>query len=278
MANESKKPVLVVVGVGGMGQAIARRLGAGKAVMVADFNETTLNSVVTDLAGDGYQVTGQVVDVSDPASVDALVAAAQELGPITQLAHTAGLSPVQAPGAAIVAVDLVGVALVLDRFGKVMHPGGAGVVIASMAAQMSTVRPDRLTPEQEAELATTPAEELAGLPIVETMRADGATAYGFAKRANQVRVEAQAKVWGERGARVNSISPGIIATPMGQQELAGESGALMRGMIEGSGTGRIGTPQDIAAAADFLLGPDASFITGTDLLVDGGVVASVRRR
>ncbi|MCL2653224.1 MAG: SDR family oxidoreductase [Propionibacteriaceae bacterium] len=272
MASQDK-PVLVVVGVGGMGQSIARRLGTGKTVLLADFNEDTLNGVVNTLKGDGFDVHAQVVDVSKPESLAALASAAAGLGPVMQVAHTAGLSPTQAPVGAILAVDLVGVAQSLDAFGEVIAQGGAGVVIASMAGQ--TAQP--LTPEQERALASTPTGELAGLDFAsEPAVADPGQAYGLAKRANQLRVQAASVAWGKRGARINSISPGIISTPMGQQELAGRSGGFMRAMIGASGTGRIGTPEDIAAAAAFLLSPEATFITGTDLLVDGGVIAALR--
>lgn len=271
MSATATKPVLAVVGVGGMGQAIVRRLGSGKTVLIADFNPTTLDSVATTLAGDGFDVHSQIVDVSKAESVAALAAAAAELGPVMQVAHTAGLSPTQASAGAIMAVDLMGVALSLDAFAGVVAPGGAGLVIASMAGQ--TAPP--LAPEQEHALASTPAAELAALPFVAAVTDPGA-AYGVAKRANQLRIQAVSGAWGARGARINSISPGIISTPMGQQELAGESGGFMRAMIAASGTGRIGTPEDIAAAAAFLLGPDATFISGTDLLVDGGVIAALR--
>jgi len=267
------RPVLVVIGVGGMGRSIARRLGPGKTLLLADFDADSLGATTAALRGDGFDVHARVVDVSDAASVAALAQAADDLGPVVQVAHTAGLSPVQAPVDAILAVDLLGVALVLDAFGEVIAPSGAGVVIASMAGQMS--RP--LDAEQEAALALTPAEELLALPfLVGDAVPDPGTAYGVAKRGNQVRVAAASTAWGAKGARINTISPGIIATPMGQAELAGAAGDSMRAMVEASGTGRLGTPEDITAAAAFLLGPEAGFVTGSDLLVDGGVVAAVR--
>ncbi len=269
-----ERSVIVVVGVGGMGEIIARRQGSGRHVVVADFNAETLDRVAERLRGDGFEVTAQQVDVADAASVRALADAAAALGPVTQVAHTAGLSPVQAPTDAILKVDLLGVAHSLDAFGRVIAAGGAGVVIASMAGTMAA---GRLPAELEAALALTPADQLSGLPFLQPDAVgDPGAAYGLAKRANQLRVQAASLAWGARGARVNSISPGVIATPMGQQELGGRSGAIMRLMVEGSATGRLGTPNDIAAAAAFLLGPEASFITGTDLLVDGGVVAALR--
>jgi NAD(P)-dependent dehydrogenase (short-subunit alcohol dehydrogenase family) len=272
LVETSSKPVLVVVGVGGMGKTIARRVGSGKTVLLADFNESTLNAAADELRGDGFTVQTQAVDVSNVSSVQALAAAAADLGPVTQLAHTAGLSPVQASAGAIIAVDLIGVAVALDAFADVIAPGGAGVVIASMAGQMAQV-----SFEQEQALAQTSADELSSLPFLAADSfTSGTDAYGMAKRGNQVRMHGASVAWGARGARINTISPGIISTPMGQQELAGSSGEMMRGMINGSGTKRLGTPDDIAAAAAFLLGTDATFITGTDLLVDGGVVAAIR--
>ncbi|WP_233201731.1 SDR family oxidoreductase [Cryobacterium sp. Y11] len=193
---------------------------------------------------------------------------ASALGSVVQVIHTAGLSPVQASVAAIVAVDLVGVANMLELFGAVIAPGGAGLVISSMAGHGV-----ELSAEDEDALATLSAAELSALPVIQGLTEPG-MAYGIAKRGNQVRVQAASVEWGRRGARVNSISPGVISTPMGQQELNGEHGDIMRAMIESSGTGRIGTPTDIADASAFLLGPTASFITGTDLLVDGGVVGA----
>lgn len=263
--------VLVIIGMGGMGQAVLRRLGAGRKVLLADFNEQLLEASVAEAVGDGYDVGSLQVDVSSRQSVQALAATARELGDVAAVVHTAGLSPVQAPVEAIWKVDLYGVAVVLEEFEKVIAPGGAGVVIASMAGYLGGAG---IPADDVASLAAAPADDLLLIPFVAGID-DPGYAYSVAKRANQVRVQSASLRWGARGARVNSISPGVISTPMGRQELSGGSGAQMRAMIEGSGTGRLGTPADIANAAAFLLGPDAGFITGTDLLVDGGVVAAV---
>lgn len=262
----------VIIGVGGMGEAIARRVGSGRDVLLADSNPAALDRIATALSDDGYSVTTQRVDVSDRDSVRELAGRAGSLGSVAHVAHTAGLSPEQADVAAVLDVDLIGVANSLDEFGAVIAPGGSGVVISSMAGWLVA---GRMTAEEETALALTPTAELLSLPMMRGLSDSGA-AYGIAKRANQLRVSAASPIWGRRGGRINSISPGVISTPMGQQELSGESGEAMRAMIDGSGTGRIGTPSDIAAAAAFLLGPEASFITGADLLVDGGVVGSVR--
>ena len=262
--------VVVVIGAGGMGEAIARRQGPGKNLIIADFNEELLAQRVAGLQADGFEVSSKRVDVSSGESVRELAEEVAKAGSVEQVIHTAGLSPAQASVAAIVSVDLLGVALVLDEFASVIADGGAGVVISSMAGQMY----GQLTPEQEFALATTDTDALLDLPFVLALTDPGA-AYGLAKRANQLRVRSASRFWGKRGGRVNSVSPGVISTPMGQLELEGPSGVFMRAMIDGSGTGRIGTPSDISNAVSFLLSPEASFITGTDLLVDGGVVGSI---
>jgi NAD(P)-dependent dehydrogenase (short-subunit alcohol dehydrogenase family) len=263
--------VVVVTGIGGMGLAIARRLGSGSTLVLADVNDDALRSVADELRAEGHQVVERVTDVSDVTSVGALAAEAANLGRVEVLVHTAGVSPVQAPVEAVLRVDLLGTALMLDAFAPVIAPGGAAVFIASMAGTMAPHQPDL-----EMRLATTPTADLLDLPELSAdVIPDPGTAYMMAKRANQVRVRAAALVWGHRQARVNSISPGVISTPMGNVELSGPSGEFMRAMVNGSPTGRLGTPHDIASAVEFLVGPQSSFITGTDLLVDGGVVAAV---
>lgn len=267
------RDVAVVIGIGGMGRAIAGRIGSGRSILLADFDEAALAAVAGQLRDAGHLVTARVVDVADQDSVRSLADAAAALGPVTHLAHTAGLSPTQATAERILRVDLAGVAYVLDEFARVIAPGGAGVVVASMAAHMSGAH----FAEHDRALATTPAARLLALPFLSSDELSHPTvAYALAKHANVLRVQAAAGAWGERGARVNSISPGVISTPMGQQELDGATGEHMRAMVRMSATGRLGTPDDIAAATAFLLDPQASFVTGTDLLVDGGVVAAAR--
>jgi NAD(P)-dependent dehydrogenase (short-subunit alcohol dehydrogenase family) len=266
------REVAVVVGVGGMGKAIARRLAPGRALVLADVDAEMLDALADPLASEGHAVTSSVVDVGDADAVAALAAEAAGLGPVRFLVHTAGLSPVQGSSEAILRVDVLGVAYVLDEFGKVVAWGGAGLVIASIAGHIGSP----MEAEEEAQLARAPARELAGMALMDPSRhPDPGLAYVFSKRANHLRVRAESVEWGRRGARLNSISPGIIATPMGHAELDGPTGTYMRAMIEGSGSGRLGSPDDIAAAADFLLSPAASFVTGTDLLVDGGVIGAL---
>jgi NAD(P)-dependent dehydrogenase (short-subunit alcohol dehydrogenase family) len=268
------RKVLVTIGVGGMGQAITRRVASGFRVLLADYDEELLARVHAALETDGYDVTSTVADVSSHASVAGLAQAAATLGPVTHLIHTAGVSAAKSDAATILRVDLAGVAFSVEEFGKVMAPGGSGIVIASMAG---TLTASQLTPDMERALSITPADELLSLPFLRPSVVRVATdAYVVSKRANQLRMAPAALAWGRRGARINSISPGIISTPQGHDELAGASGDSMRAMIDGSPAGRMGTPGDIAAAAAFLLSQDADFITGTDLLVDGGAVAGIR--
>ncbi|MBN1265147.1 MAG: SDR family oxidoreductase [Anaerolineales bacterium] len=267
MESGKEREVVVITGVGGMGVAIARRLGNGRVLVLADFDDAALQRVSAQLSGEGYDVHAVKADVSDVESVKALAEKAQSLGAFRAVVHTAGLSPVQASPERIVSVDVLGTAYVLEEFGKIARNGSVAVCIASMAGTMT-----KLPPEIEQALAVTPASELASLPTLDPANLNPSNAYGIAKRANQVRVQAASVVWGARGGRTVSISPGIISTPMGQAELDGPSGDMMRSMIAGSGVKRIGTPDDIAAAVAFLVSSEASFITGTDLLVDGGTV------
>jgi NAD(P)-dependent dehydrogenase (short-subunit alcohol dehydrogenase family) len=267
------RDICVVIGVGGMGATVARRVGPGRSLVLADIDAKALGQTADQLLDEGHRVTTAQVDVTSRSSVVELAAVAAAAGPITSVVHTAGLSPEQATVSAILAVDLLGVALALDAFGAVIEHGGSGVVIASMAAHLNTP----LAPDIEFQLATAPVDDLLTLQPSDPNRFSGpGEAYAYAKRVNQLRVAQAATAWGSRGARINSISPGIISTAMGRQELEGESGGAMRAMIDGSGSQRIGTADDIAGVVDFLLSPAANFVTGTDILVDGGVTAAFR--
>ena len=267
------KEVVVVIGAGGIGQAIGRREGTGRHVLLADRNEDNLGAGATVFEAGGHEVSTHRVDVASRESVHALANAAGALGDVTRVIHTAGLSPVQASPEAILAVDLYGVAVVLDEFAAVIACGGAGLVISSMAGHMIPA----LSPETDVALAQTPADELLQLPFLsaDAVPTSGA-AYAIAKRANQLRVQAEAVRWGDRGARVNSMSPGIILTPLARDEMSGPGAQGYRTMIEQSAARRVGTVDEIANAAALLLGPDGAFITGSDLLIDGGVIAAIR--
>jgi NAD(P)-dependent dehydrogenase (short-subunit alcohol dehydrogenase family) len=263
--------VVVVIGPGSIGQAIARRISAGKHVVLADLRQANADAAAATMRAAGYEVTTTTVDVSSRTSVHALVDAATALGDVTALVHAAGVSPSQAPPEAILAVDLYGTAVVLEEFGDVIARGGAGVVIASQSGH----RLGALTPEQNTALATTPAEELLALPMLQPDQVtDTLHAYQLAKRGNALRVMAEAVRWAKRGARVNTISPGIIITPLAVDELTGPRGEGYRHMLEQSPAGRAGTPDEVAAVAALLMGPEGGFITGSDVLMDGGVTAS----
>jgi len=265
--------LVVVIGAGGIGEAIARRQGSGRSLLLADFKEDTLHAAATVLRAGGHTVTTQQVDVSSRESVSSLATTAAQLGRVVQVAHTAGLAPAQASPAEILAVDLLGTALVLEEFGRTIAAGGAGVVISSNAGYTMP----SLEPSQDAALARTPCDELLALPFLGPEAiVSSARAYAMSKHANHVRVQAASLDWGDRGARVNSISPGIISTPMADAEMASEDGQMLRRMIEVSASARVGTTDEIAAAAAYLLGADATFITGADLLIDGGVIAALR--
>lgn len=264
------KTVTVVIGAGAIGQAIARRVSAGKHVLLADLKQQNADAAADVLLDAGFDVSTAVVDVSSRESVAALVATAQALGPITGVIHAAGVSPSQAPPATILRVDLYGTALVLELFGNAIAPGGSAVVIASQSGH----RLPALTPEQDKALASTPTEALLTLPMLQPDAVvDPLNAYQLSKRANALRVMAEAVRWGQRGARVNAISPGIIFTPLARDELAGPRGEGYRRMIDGCAAKRGGTPDEVGALAALLMGPEGTFITGSDFLMDGGVTA-----
>jgi NAD(P)-dependent dehydrogenase (short-subunit alcohol dehydrogenase family) len=265
------RDVIVVIGPGQIGQAIARRVGVGKHVLLADMRQDNANAAAEVLGNAGYDVSVAMVDASSREAVHALVEKATGLGDVTGLIHAAGVSPTQASPATILKVDLYGTALVLDEFGSVIARGGAGVVIASQSGH----RLPPLTVEQNKALATTPVDELLSLPFLQPDQvADSLRAYQVSKRGNSLRVMAEAVRWGKRGARVNTISPGIIMTPLAKDELRGPRGEEYRRMIELSAAGRVGTPDEVGTLAALLMGPDGGFITGSDFLMDGGVTAA----
>ncbi|MCQ4161650.1 SDR family oxidoreductase [Roseomonas sp. GC11] len=267
------KDVIVVIGAGGIGQAIARRQGFGKTVLLADANEQVLTKAAAEMRNASYSVVQQAVDVTSRASVRALAETAAKHGPVMQVVNTAGLSPNMAPVQKLLEVDLYGSAVVFEEFGKVIAQGGAGLIISSMAGHMMRQLPQA----DEQQLASVPADELLALPCLQAEAIPNTlVAYMVAKRANFLRVQAEAMKWGERGARVNAISPGIIVTPLAAHELNSEIGHIYQAMVAASPAKRMAPPDEIAIAASFLLGPDAGFITGADLLIDGGVIAAMR--
>jgi NAD(P)-dependent dehydrogenase (short-subunit alcohol dehydrogenase family) len=266
------KNVIVVIGSGQIGQAIARRVGVGKHIILADLREENAKVASVVLENAGYETSVETVDVSSREDVQKLVETATNIGEVTGLIHAAGVSPSQASPETILKVDLYGTALVLEEFGNVIAREGSGVVIASQSGH----RLPALTPEQNKALATTPVEELLSLPFLKPEEAKDASlrAYQLAKRGNSLRVMAEAVRWGKRGARINTISPGIVITPLAKDELTGPRGTGYRRMIELSPVGRAGTPDEVGAVGALLMGSDGGFITGSDFLMDGGVTAS----
>lgn len=263
--------IIVVIGAGSIGQAIARRVSTGKHVLLADLNKENADAAAKTLADAGFEVTTATVDVSSRASVHALVQTAIALGSVIGLIHAAGVSPSQASPATILKVDLYGTALVLEEFGNVIADGGAGVVIASQSGH----RLPSLSIEENAALATSPVEDLLRLPMLQPDQVkDSLHAYQLSKRGNSLRVMAEAVRWGKRGARINTISPGIIFTPLARDELSGPRGESYRRMIDLSPAKRGGTPDEVAVVGALLMGCDGGFITGSDFLMDGGVTAS----
>ncbi|WP_126424297.1 SDR family oxidoreductase [Asticcacaulis excentricus] len=263
--------VVVLIGAGSIGQAIARRVGTGKQILLADLHQANADAAAEILKAAGYKTHTAVVDISSRASVQSLVDRATSIGEVTQVIHSAGVSPSQAPVSAILKVDLYGTALLLELFGHVVSRGGSAVVIASQSGH----RLPALSPEQDRALALTPTEELLDLSFLQPDSVkDTLHAYQLSKRANVLRVMSEAVRWGRRGARVNAISPGIIITPLARDELTGPRGEGYRRMIDLSPCGRAGTPDEVANLAALLMGPDGAFISGSDFLMDGGVTSS----
>lgn len=265
--------VIVVIGAGAIGQAIARRVSAGKRVLLADLQRDSAEAVARAMGEAGFDVLPAAVDVSSRASVEQLVVEATDLGDVVGLIHSAGVSPSNASPDTIFRVDLYGTAVVLEAFGAVIARSGSGLVVSSQAGH----RLDGLSSEQTRALAMTPADELLELAMLQADQVtDSLLAYQIAKRGSSLRAQAEAVRWARRGARLNAISPGIVVTPLSKKELSGPHSEGYRRMIEACAAGRAGTPDEIAATAALLMGPEGAFISGSDFLVDGGVTAAYR--
>jgi NAD(P)-dependent dehydrogenase (short-subunit alcohol dehydrogenase family) len=273
--NESytgmKKEVVVLTGAGQLGMAIVRRMSHGKIIFVADWKLENASSIAKTLTEAGFEAVPLKIDISSSESVDHLVNEAKDAGEISLFINAAGVSPSQASIEQILSVDLYGTALLLEAFGKVMKEGGAGVTISSQSGH----RMPALTAEEDRLLATTPTEELLQLDLLKPQNIkDTLHAYQMAKRCNVKRVMAEAVRWGERGARINSISPGIIITPLALDEINGPRGDFYKNMFAKSPAGRPGTADEVADVSELLLSDKGAFITGSDILIDGGATAS----
>lgn len=265
-------PVIALLGAGSMGTAIVKRIAAGKKILLGDISEKKLEEMKKKFEYSGYIVDTKQVNALDRASVRAFAEYAASIGEVKYFIDTAGASPNQTSPEKIVALDLVATAVAIDEFAKVIARGGAGLVVSSQTGYMMD-----FSPETEQQLRDTPTEELADLPFVKKDAvANQGIAYIASKRANHLRVQrAAATTWGDAGARINTISPGIIVTPLAYDEFAA-AGEGYQKMIEASPARRVGTSDEIGAAGAFLLSDTASFITGTDLLIDGGVIAAIK--
>lgn len=265
------KNVMIVTGAGQISTAIARRMGAGMKIVMGDKSPANAAAIAATMNNAGFDVTPVEMDLSDRASIKSLIARAQEFGPVTMLVNGAGVSPSQAPIEAILHVDLYGTAALLEEIGRIIEPGGVGVTISSQSGH----RMPALTPEEDEQLACTPTEELLALSLLQPDNIrDTLHAYQLAKRCNEKRVMMESVRWGQKGARINSISPGIIVTPLAIDEFNGPRGDFYKNMFAQCPAGRPGTADEVANVAELLMGPKGSFITGADFLVDGGATAS----
>lgn len=269
--DTNSQDVIVLIGAGSIGQAIVRRVGSGKHILLADIRKENADFAAKILSDAGFTVSITIADISSRESVQSLVATAASIGKIMGVIIAAGVSPTQASPATILKVDLYGTAVILEEFGNVIERGGSGVVIASMAGH----RLPPLSTEQIKALATTATEDLLALPMLQPDKIEtSGMAYMISKRANSLRVTAESVRWGKRGARLNTISPGIIITPLAKDELNGPLGDGYRRMLSISAAGRAGTPDEVGTVAALLMGQDGAFITGSDFLMDGGVNAA----
>lgn len=266
-----KKDVMILTGAGQIGMAIARRMGYGKKIVIGDKKPENAQTIAKIMNDAGFDVEAMEMDLSSRESVKNLIAKAQEYGDISMLVNAAGVSPSQAPIEAILKVDLYGTAVLLEEVGRVIKEGGVGVTISSQSGH----RMPALTPEEDEQLACTPTEELLNLDILQPENIkDTLHAYQMAKRCNEKRVMAESVKWGEKGARINSISPGIIVTPLAIDEFNGPRGDFYKNMFAKCPAGRPGTADEVANVADLLMSDKGAFITGTDFLIDGGATAS----
>lgn len=265
------KKVMVWTGAGQIGMAIARRMGYGMKIVVGDKKIENAKAIADIMNGAGYDVTPVETDLSERDSILELIDIGKKLGDITMLVNAAGVSPSQAPVESILKVDLYGTAVLLEEVGKVIAEGGVGVTISSQSGR----RMPALTAQEDEQLACTPTEELLSLPILqpENIR-DTLHAYQLAKRCNEKRVMAESVKWGEKKARINSISPGIIVTPLAIDEFNGPRGDFYKNMFAKCPAGRPGTADEVANVAELLMSDKGKFITGADFLIDGGATAS----
>ena len=265
------KDVVLLTGAGQIGMAIARRIGHGKKIIIGDKNLKNAKTISKTITEAGFDVDYGECDISKRESVKKLIKKAREYGEIAYFINAAGVSPSQAPVDVILKVDLYGTAVLLEEVGKVIKEGGSGVIISSQSGH----RMEQLGAAIDEQLATTPTEELLNLDVLkEENIKDTLHAYQLAKRCNVKRVMYEACRWAERKARINSISPGIIVTPLAIDEFNGPRGDFYRNMFANCPSGRPGTADEVAGVAGLLMSDEGAFITGSDILIDGGATAS----
>lgn len=265
------KDVMILTGAGQIGMAIARRMGHGMKIVIGDKKLENANAIAKIMNEAGFDCEAMEMDLSSRESIKAIITKAQEYGDIKMLVNAAGVSPSQAPIEAILKVDLYGTAVLLEEVGKVIAKGGVGVTISSQSGW----RMPQLTAEEDALLATTPTEELLDLEILKPENIkDTLHAYQMAKRCNEKRVMAESVKWGERGARLNDIAPGIIVTPLALDEFNGPRGDFYKNMFAKCPAGRPGTADEVANVAELLMSDKGEFITGSTFLIDGGATSS----
>lgn len=262
---------MIVTGAGQIGMAIARRMGYGKKIILGDKKPENAQAIAKTMNEAGFDVLPMETDIASRESIQSLIVEARKHGDTTMFVNAAGVSPSQASVETILKVDLYGTAALLEEVGKIIAQGGTGVTISSQSGH----RMKQLTPEEDELLACTPAEELLSLEILQPANIrDTLHAYQLAKRCNEKRVMAEAVKWGARGARINSISPGIIVTPLALDEFNGPRGDFYKNMFEKCPAGRPGTADEVANVAELLMSEKGAFITGADFLIDGGSTAS----
>lgn len=267
----SAKKVMLWAGAGQIGMAIARRMGYGMKIIVGDKKLENAQAIAKIMNKAGYDVVPVEMDLSDRESIKNLISTGTKYGDIKMLVNAAGVSPSQASVEPILKVDLYGTAVLLEEVGKVIADGGVGVTISSQSGK----RMPQLTAEEDRLLACTPTEELLELELLQPKNIENTLhAYQMAKRCNEKRVMAEAVKWAERGARINSISPGIIVTPLAIDEFNGPRGDFYKNMFAKCPAGRPGTADEVANVAELLMSDKGAFITGTDFMCDGGATAS----
>ena len=264
------KDVMILTGAGQIGMAIARRMGYGRKIVIGDKKMENAEAISNTMNEAGFDTVTVEMDLSSRESIMKLIEKAQGFGEVSMLVNAAGVSPSQASIEAILKVDLYGTAVLLEEVGKIIKKGGVGVTISSQSGW----RMPALTAEEDELLATTPTEELLKLPLLQPENIkDTLHAYQMAKRCNEKRVMAEAVKWGQRGARLNDIAPGIVVTPLAIDEFNGPRGDFYKNMFANCPAGRPGTADEIANVAELLMSDKAAFITGSTFLIDGGATA-----